>query len=73
MYCCTMESTYATMKFQVLSNLLTPASTRKKLPHSIFETRLLQNKSMWQRLLSYHILLEENIFKNTKACGGRKM
>jgi hypothetical protein len=30
MYCCTMENAYATIKLQVLPNLLTPASTRKK-------------------------------------------
>jgi hypothetical protein len=28
------------IKLQVLPNLLTPASTKKKVPHSIFETRL---------------------------------
>jgi hypothetical protein len=38
MYCCTMENAYATI--QVLPNLLTPASTRKKVPHSTFETRV---------------------------------
>jgi hypothetical protein len=35
------ENTYETIKLQVLPNLLTPVSTRKKVPHSIFETRLL--------------------------------
>jgi hypothetical protein len=33
-----MENTYATIKLQILPYLLTPASTREKVPHSIFET-----------------------------------
>jgi hypothetical protein len=36
MCCCTMETTYATIKLQVLPNLL----PQEKVPHSIFETRL---------------------------------
>jgi hypothetical protein len=39
-----MDNIYATMKLQVLPNLLTPASTRKKVPHSTFETGQLINK-----------------------------
>jgi hypothetical protein len=38
-----MENTYAAINLQVLSHLLTSASTRKKVPYSIFETRLLKN------------------------------
>jgi hypothetical protein len=41
MYCCTMENAYATIKLQVLPNLLTPASTRKKSAQFHFATRLL--------------------------------
>jgi hypothetical protein len=36
-----MVNTYATIKLQVLPNLLTSAFTRKISAHSIFETRLL--------------------------------
>jgi hypothetical protein len=42
MYCYTMENSYATIKLQVLPNFLTSASKRNKVPHSIFEIRLLQ-------------------------------
>jgi hypothetical protein len=59
-YCCTMENTYATIKLQVLPNLLTPASTRKKVPHSIFETGLLseheKNNEACQNGHVYHNL-----------------
>jgi hypothetical protein len=37
-----MENTYATIKLHVLPYLLTPAATMKKVPYSIFETRLFQ-------------------------------
>jgi hypothetical protein len=40
-----MENAYATIKLQVLPILLTPAYTRKKVPHSIFATRLLFENS----------------------------
>jgi hypothetical protein len=40
MYCCTMGNIYATIKLQVLPNLLTPASIMKIVPHSTFETGL---------------------------------
>jgi hypothetical protein len=46
---------YATIILQVLSNLLTPASTRKKVPHSIFETRLLVNMHILWRLSNTEI------------------
>jgi hypothetical protein len=35
-----MKNTYATIKLQVLPNLLTPSTRKKKVPHSIFETLL---------------------------------
>jgi hypothetical protein len=36
-----MGNIYATIKLQVLPNLLTPASIMKNVPHSTFETGLL--------------------------------
>jgi hypothetical protein len=56
-----MENDYATIELQVLTNLLAPASTRKKVPHSIFATRLLYNffffwESSPARYLKYTLL-----------------
>jgi hypothetical protein len=58
-----LENIYATIKLQVLSNLLTPASIRKKkVSHSIFETGL----------LPYSITLIDNFFVSSSCVRATK-
>jgi hypothetical protein len=41
-FCCAIDNPYAKIKMKILSTVVTPLSTKKKAPHFIFETSLLE-------------------------------
>jgi hypothetical protein len=51
MCCCTMGSTYATIKLQIL--VFAPPSTKKKVTYSIFETKLFQLQQLNTTCVQY--------------------
>jgi hypothetical protein len=64
----TMENTYATIKLQVLPNLLTPVLQGKKGTHFLFESRLLYVRlciSLNNSVRMFYAI-NTNIIKNVK-------